>query len=247
MTMSWHMMVDFEPPLIACIVSEGDYSYAALCATRECVIAIPAVELAEKVVGIGNSSGRDIDKFAAFGLTKIKAKRVGAPLIAECFVNLECKVKDTTLVDKYGLFILEVVKAWQDPKHKNAKDHPPSRLRHVRRRRREDQAEVEDALASAQASSDFARLSLFASRRPQRLGPLSSLAKEKFDGVSTYINRCPRRGLGGVRVCKRCAGRMHGLTCGRRLPRRHMEADRGRGSRVDAPEPQNGSGRGCRE
>lgn len=63
MTMSWHMMVDFEPPLIACIVSEGDYSYAALSATRECVIAIPAVELAGKVVEIGNSSGRDIDNF----------------------------------------------------------------------------------------------------------------------------------------------------------------------------------------
>ena len=85
------------------------------------MIAIPAVDLAGKVVEVGNSSGRDTDKFAAFGLTKIKAKRVGAPLIAECFVNLECKVKDTTLVDKYGLFILEVVKAWQDPKQKKAR------------------------------------------------------------------------------------------------------------------------------
>jgi flavin reductase (DIM6/NTAB) family NADH-FMN oxidoreductase RutF len=121
MAMSWHMMVDFEPPLIACIVSEGDYSFAALCATRECVIAIPAVGIAETVVKIGNSSGRDIDKFAAFDLTKIKAKRVSAPLVGECFVNLECKVKDTTLVDKYGLFILEVVKAWQDPKQRHAR------------------------------------------------------------------------------------------------------------------------------
>ena len=34
MTMSWHMMVDFEPPLIACVVSEADYSFAALRATR---------------------------------------------------------------------------------------------------------------------------------------------------------------------------------------------------------------------
>jgi flavin reductase (DIM6/NTAB) family NADH-FMN oxidoreductase RutF len=121
MTMSWHMMVDFEPPLIACIVSEGDYSFAALCATRECVIAIPAVELAETVVAIGNSSGRTIDKFEAFALTKVTAKRVGVPLIAECFVNLECRVADTTLVDKYGLFILEVLKAWQDPKQKRAR------------------------------------------------------------------------------------------------------------------------------
>src|SRR5665648_704414 len=84
MTMSWHMMVDFEPPLIACIVSEGDYSFAALRATGECVIAIPAVELAPKVVKVGNTSGRDIDKFAAFGLTPVKAERVAAPLIAEC-------------------------------------------------------------------------------------------------------------------------------------------------------------------
>jgi flavin reductase (DIM6/NTAB) family NADH-FMN oxidoreductase RutF len=121
MTMSWHMMVDFEPPLIACIVSNADFSFAALRATGECVIAIPAVKLAPKVIKIGNSSGRDIDKFAEFGLTPVPAERVGAPVIAECFINLECKVKDTRMVDAYGLFILEVLKAWVDPKQKDAK------------------------------------------------------------------------------------------------------------------------------
>jgi flavin reductase (DIM6/NTAB) family NADH-FMN oxidoreductase RutF len=121
MTMSWHMMVDFEPPLIACIVSNADFSFAALRATGESVIAIPAVKLAPKVIKIGNSSGRDIDKFAKFGLTPVPAERVEAPLIAECFINLECKVKDTRMVDAYGLFILEVLKAWVDPKQKDAK------------------------------------------------------------------------------------------------------------------------------
>ena len=121
MTMSWHMMVDFEPPLIACIVSDANYSFAALRKTRECVIAIPAAKLASKVVEVGNTSGRDIDKFAAFGLTPVPAKRVGAPLVAECLINLECKAIDTRLVNAYGLFILEVVKAWADPKQKNAK------------------------------------------------------------------------------------------------------------------------------
>lgn len=121
MTMSWHMMVDFEPPMIACIVSSGDFSFVALSATGECVIAIPAVKLAPKVVKIGNTSGRDVDKFAKFGLTPVSAERVVAPLIAECFINLECKVKDTRLVDAYGLFILEVLKAWVDPKQKNPK------------------------------------------------------------------------------------------------------------------------------
>jgi len=121
MTMSWHMMVDFEPPLIACIVSDANYSFAALRKTGECVIAIPAAKLASKVVEVGNVSGRDIDKFAEFGLTPLPAKWVGAPLVAECFINLECKVIDTRLVNAYGLFILEVVKAWIDPQQKNAK------------------------------------------------------------------------------------------------------------------------------
>ena len=62
MTMSWHMMVEFEPPLVACVVSNADYSFAALRATKECVIAIPAVELAPKVVEVGNCSGRDVDE-----------------------------------------------------------------------------------------------------------------------------------------------------------------------------------------
>jgi len=69
MTLSWHMMVEFEPPLVACVVSSDDYSFAALRATRERVIAVPTVELATKVVDIGNCSGRDRDKFSAFGLT----------------------------------------------------------------------------------------------------------------------------------------------------------------------------------
>jgi flavin reductase (DIM6/NTAB) family NADH-FMN oxidoreductase RutF len=121
MAMSWHMMVEFEPPLVACVVSNGDYSFTALRATKEGVIAIPALELASKVVGVGNCSGRDVAKFERFGLTPVPAELVTPPLVAECFANLECKVVDTRLVNKYNLFILEVVKAWIDPAQKNPK------------------------------------------------------------------------------------------------------------------------------
>lgn len=119
MTMSWHMMLDFEPPLVACVVSEGDYSFRALRATRECVIAIPAVKLASKVVNVGNAHGDEIDKFKAFGLTPSPAELVAPPLIAECFANLECRTVD--MVKKYDLFVLEVVKAWIDPAQKSPK------------------------------------------------------------------------------------------------------------------------------
>jgi flavin reductase (DIM6/NTAB) family NADH-FMN oxidoreductase RutF len=119
MTMSWHMMVEFEPPLVACVVSAANHSFAALQAAGECVIAVPARRLARQVVQVGNSSGRRIDKFAAFRLTPLPAERVRAPLIAECFANLECRVADRRMVNRYNLFILEVVKAWIDPAQPN--------------------------------------------------------------------------------------------------------------------------------
>jgi flavin reductase (DIM6/NTAB) family NADH-FMN oxidoreductase RutF len=121
MTMSWHMMVEFEPPLVACVVSDANHSFAALKATGECVIAVPARKLAAKVVEVGNTSGRDIDKFAAFGLTPLAAARVKPPLVGECFANLECNVADRRLVNRYNLFVLEVVKAWIDPTQRNPK------------------------------------------------------------------------------------------------------------------------------
>lgn len=121
MTMSWHMMVEFEPPLVACVVSSANHSFAALRATKECVIAVPALELAPKVVGVGNCSGRKVEKFKKFGLTPAPADRVTPPLVAECFANLECKVADTRFVNKYNIFVLEVLKAWTDPAQKDPK------------------------------------------------------------------------------------------------------------------------------
>jgi flavin reductase (DIM6/NTAB) family NADH-FMN oxidoreductase RutF len=119
MAMSWLTMLEFEPPLVGCVVSGYDHSFAALKATRECVINIPTVELAGTVVACGNCSGRDTDKFAAFGLTPVPAACVAAPLIAECWASLECRVVDTRMVNRYNFFVLEVVKAWIDPARKD--------------------------------------------------------------------------------------------------------------------------------
>lgn len=115
MTMSWHTMMDFEPPLVGCVLSDRNYSFTRLKTTKECVLNIPTVELAPQVVGCGNASGRRVDKFAAFGLTALPASRVAAPLIGECFANLECRVIDARLAKQYNFFVLEVLKAWIDP------------------------------------------------------------------------------------------------------------------------------------
>ena len=118
MAMSWHTMMEFEPPIAGCVISNRNHTFGILKATKECVINIPTVELAAKVVGCGNTSGQRVDKFRDFRLTPEPASLVAAPLIVECYANLECKVVDMRMVTKYNFFILEVFKAWIDPSRK---------------------------------------------------------------------------------------------------------------------------------
>lgn len=119
MPLSWHTMMEFEPPLVGCVVSGNDFSFKALKATGQCVLSIPTAELATLVTGCGNTHGDQVDKFQTFGLTPMKAEFVGAPLIAECYANLECRVFDKRFMNRYNFFVLEVVKAWLDPACKN--------------------------------------------------------------------------------------------------------------------------------
>ncbi len=111
MTMGWHMVLEFTPSLLACCISSGNHSFELVRRSGECVINLPGADIIDTVVGIGNSSGAQIDKFAHFGLTAVEADKVGAPLIAECHSSFECRLHDDSLVDRYNLFVWEVVKA----------------------------------------------------------------------------------------------------------------------------------------
>jgi flavin reductase (DIM6/NTAB) family NADH-FMN oxidoreductase RutF len=115
MTISWTMVLDFTP-LFAITTGPWNYSYGALCNTRECVIAIPTVAMLDKVVGIGTCSGADTDKFTRFKLTPAKGKEVRAPLIQECLANIECNVVD--IVKKHNIVVLEGVAAYFDSSRK---------------------------------------------------------------------------------------------------------------------------------
>jgi flavin reductase (DIM6/NTAB) family NADH-FMN oxidoreductase RutF len=98
LTMGWHMVMGFDPSLIGCYIWDQNHSFEMIRKSRECVINIPEYALAKKVVGIGNTSGRDVEKFARFELTAGQSETVKAPLIEECFVNFECKLTDVRLI-----------------------------------------------------------------------------------------------------------------------------------------------------
>ena len=115
MTISWTMVMDFTP-IFAITTGPWNYSYAALTKSRECVIAIPTVDLIDQVVGVGTCSGADTDKFEKFGLTSVKGKYVRSPLIKECLANIECKVID--IVKKHNIVVLEGVAAYFDSSRK---------------------------------------------------------------------------------------------------------------------------------
>jgi flavin reductase (DIM6/NTAB) family NADH-FMN oxidoreductase RutF len=115
MTISWTMVLDFTP-VFAITTGEWNHSFVALRKHKECVIAIPTVDMLDTVVGIGTCSGTDTDKFAKFRLTPVRGKSVRPPLIEECLANIECKVID--IVKKHNIIVLEAVAAYVDTERK---------------------------------------------------------------------------------------------------------------------------------
>ncbi|KAJ5182517.1 hypothetical protein N7492_000133 [Penicillium capsulatum] len=117
MTIGFHMMMQHDTPLIGITLGPWDASFHALRRQRECVLAVPSIEIAEKVVDIGNCSSSDsvTSKWERFGLEAVPAEKVQAPLVGgpHIIANIECVVEDTALVNKYSMWVLRAVRAWK--------------------------------------------------------------------------------------------------------------------------------------
>jgi len=113
-TVAWSMPVDFDPPKVACVIGEDNYTFECVRKTREFVINIPARSLLKKAIQCGSVSGKRIDKFKKFNLTPLPAERVKAPLVKECIAHLECRLLRADLADEYNMFLAEVVCAWAE-------------------------------------------------------------------------------------------------------------------------------------
>ena len=115
MTMGWHMVLEFTPSRLATMISSGNHSFGLIRRSGECVINVPTAALLDTVVGIGNSSGAQVDKFATYGLATAQASIVRAPLVTACHAHFECRLREDALVERYNFFIFEVVKAHVAP------------------------------------------------------------------------------------------------------------------------------------
>ncbi|KAK0739532.1 hypothetical protein B0T21DRAFT_436465 [Apiosordaria backusii] len=119
MTLGFHSMISHSSPtLVGITLGPWDHSYSLLKKTKECVLCVPNVTIAEKVVDIGNVSASEMaegeSKWDRFGMEVVEGEKVGAGLVGGEGVigNLECKVEDEGMVGRYNFWVLKVVRGW---------------------------------------------------------------------------------------------------------------------------------------
>jgi flavin reductase (DIM6/NTAB) family NADH-FMN oxidoreductase RutF len=108
-TIAWAGNVCSDPPMLSISVRPGRYSHEIIRTTREFVVNVPSLKQARAVDWCGVVSGRDEDKFAGAGLTPAPALKVCPPIVLECPLNIECRVKESLELGTHTMFVAEVV------------------------------------------------------------------------------------------------------------------------------------------
>ena len=108
-TLAWVGVVNSEPPIISISVRPGRYSHGSVKQFKEFVVNLPSEAMVRKVDACGVLSGRETDKFASMGWKQVPAQKVKPPLIDECPVQMECRVRETISLGSHDLFLGEVV------------------------------------------------------------------------------------------------------------------------------------------
>lgn len=118
-TIAWTGTVCTNPPMVYISVRPERYSYNCLLDTGEFVINLTTEALVHATDYCGVKSGRNTDKWKETGLTPISAAKVGAPLIEESPVNIECRVTQVKELGSHHMFLAEVVSVAVDEDYLN--------------------------------------------------------------------------------------------------------------------------------
>jgi flavin reductase (DIM6/NTAB) family NADH-FMN oxidoreductase RutF len=115
-TLAWAGTVCSSPPMISISLRPSRLSYELISSSKEFVINIPDEKMIDACDFCGTNSGRDVDKFKEMKLTKEKGLLINTPMIKECLINIECRVKDIIHLGTHDLFIGEVLNVNADEK-----------------------------------------------------------------------------------------------------------------------------------
>lgn len=108
-TVAWCGITNTIPPKTYVSIRPSRYSYNIIKEKKEFVINLTPSALAKKADWCGIYTGKRVDKFKECGFTKEKASKVGAPLISECPISIECKVTDIIPLGSHDMFLADIV------------------------------------------------------------------------------------------------------------------------------------------
>ena len=108
-TVAWTGILNTIPPKTYISVRPSRYSYELIKERGEFVINLSTADLIRTVDSCGVYTGRKVDKFKKYSLTKTEAFEVSAPLIGECPLSLECRVTDIVPLGSHDMFIADIV------------------------------------------------------------------------------------------------------------------------------------------
>ncbi len=117
-TIAWCGVVCSNPPQIGISVRPQRYSYKLIMEEKVFGINVPTSKMAKEVDVCGTVSGRDSNKFELCNFTPFYGETTGVPLIKECPINIECKVKEVLELGVHTLFIGKVENVYIDEKLK---------------------------------------------------------------------------------------------------------------------------------
>lgn len=109
MTAAWTGIVNTHPPMTYVSIRPQRYSYELIMKNKEFAVNLTPASLIKAADFCGVRSGRDLDKWAACGLTPAAASEIAAPLVAECPLALECRVKEIIPLGSHHMFLAEIV------------------------------------------------------------------------------------------------------------------------------------------
>ena len=109
LTVAWVGTICSTPAMLSISVRKERYSHAMLMETGEFVVNLPTEDLVWETDEAGVRSGRDLNKWETLHLHREEGKILSVPMILECPVNMECKVKQVLELGSHDLFLAEIV------------------------------------------------------------------------------------------------------------------------------------------
>ena len=120
MAVAWHTAVSREEPYYLVSISAKRYTHELLVASGEFVVNFMPIDQSEIVALVAGCSGKDVDKFDAFGISSKPGSEVAAPVLEDAFAAYECRVEDQSTFGDHDLFVARIVAAqWEESAFKD--------------------------------------------------------------------------------------------------------------------------------